>query len=370
VTACDACLRRAWLLGRLGAHLKPLRAGRSADVTALLALSDEDLIDAVGGERRTALHRDMARLDTAGYLAHCESLALATICEHDSRYPPLLRDLEAPPATLHIAGHPQLVLGSDPTVAIVGARRASPYGLEVARALGRELSVAGVTVVSGMALGTDSAAHGGALDGGGRTVAVLGGGANVPYPRGKTRLHSELVKDACVISEMPPDFAPHPWCFPARNRIIAALAAVVVVVEGNQRSGSLITARWAVELGREVAAVPGRITSPVAKGPHELIRDGAHIVSGAGDVLDLLFGAGGGRAPSRPDPIDGLDARLRDVLRAVGDGAATVPALAAACPQIEDHLVALAELELLGLVRREDGVRYVPAGLAAGTGSE
>ena len=158
------------------------------------------------------------------------------------------------PAVLHVAGDPEVLPAPDEVaVAIVGARRATPYGLEVARALGRGLAAARVTVVSGMALGIDAAAHAGALEVGGPTIAVLAGGADVPYPRSRPALHRRIVGGGgCVVSEMPPGFTPLKWGFPARNRIIAGLAAATIVVEAAERSGSLITAEFAQDLGRVV----------------------------------------------------------------------------------------------------------------------
>ena len=188
---------------------------------------------------------------------------------------------------LHVAGDPSYV-GVTDAVAVVGARRATPYGLTVARELGSGLSAAGVHVVSGLALGVDSAAHAGALEGTASPVAVLAGGADRPYPASKRQLHAAVRSLGAVVSEMPPGFGIHRWAFVARNRLIAALAQVVVVVEATRRSGSLTTADLGAELGRTVAAVPGRVTCAVATGTNGLIRDGALLVRGVRDVLDAL----------------------------------------------------------------------------------
>ncbi len=200
-------------------------------------------------------------------------------------------------------------------VAIVGTRRASADGLEMATTLGRGLARAGVTVVSGMALGIDSAAHRGALDGGGATVAVLAGAAEIAYPRSKATLHAELVSRACAVSELPPGFEPFRWCFPARNRIIAGLAQLTLVVEGAERSGSLITADFAGALGREVAAVPGRATSPRTRGSNGLIRDGATVVLGVDDVLDAVLGFDRARDGAGTGRTAGCRARRRSSAR-------------------------------------------------------
>ena len=172
----------------------------------------------------------------------------------------------------------------------MGTRRASADGLEVARALGRGLAAAGVTVVSGMALGVDSAAHAGALESSGRTVAVLAGGADVPYPPSKARLHQLIAERGCVVGELPPGFVAMRWCFPARNRIIAALAHMTIVVEAARRSGSLITAEIAADIGRDVGAVPGPVTAWRSAGTNALLRDGATVIRDAADALDVAVG--------------------------------------------------------------------------------
>ncbi|MCW3012797.1 MAG: dprA, partial [Solirubrobacterales bacterium] len=247
-----------------------------------------------------------------------------------------------------------------PVVAIVGTRRASAEGLEMATALGRGLARAGVTVVSGLALGIDSAAHAGALEGGGSTVAVLAGAAELPYPRSKAALHARILERACAVSELPPGFEPFRWCFPARNRIIAGLAQLTVVVEGAERSGSLITADFASALGREVAAVPGRATSPRTRGSNLLIRDGATVVLGVDDVLDAVLGFDRAAAPTAERTPAALAPELAVLLDAVAAGTDTVAALARTPQEADAALLGLAELEQQGWIRRAGGGRYVP----------
>jgi DNA processing protein len=239
----------------------------------------------------------------------------------------------------------------------VGARHASDYGLEMARSLGRGLAAAEVPVVSGLALGIDSAAHAGALEAHGPTIAVLPGGADRPYPRTKRALSERIRASGSVISELPQSVAVRRWMFPARNRIIAGLSAMTVVVEAGERSGALITARRGEELGRPVGAVPGRVTSPLAAGPHRLLSDGAELVRGAQDVLDALFGPGAREAPAPVRPQ--LDTDLRSLLTAIGCGQDTGAALAHAGLDPGEGLAALSALELAGYVRREAGGRYV-----------
>jgi DNA processing protein len=358
--ACGDCLRRSWLVAELADHIDRAR-DRFGSLDSLLALDDEELTAALAGRDRGRIRAARAHFDPELAQAGARHAGLAATCRHDSAYPRALLDMPDPPAVLHVAGDAGRAreLWSAPAVALVGARRASPYGLEVARSLGRGLAAAGVTVVSGMALGIDCAAHEGALEGGGATLAVLGGGADVPYPASKRGVHRRLVATGAVLSELPAGVRPRRWCFPARNRLIAALTAATVVVEAAERSGALITARMARELGRDVAAVPGPVNSPRSAGANALLFDGAHLIRDPRDVLELLFGAGGApAAPERRSPA-GLDADLRDVLERVAGGQDTATALARTPAEVGDTLVALSELELTGWLRRGGDGRYL-----------
>jgi DNA processing protein len=258
---------------------------------------------------------------------------------------------------LHIAGDPECV-GVDDSGAVVGARRATPYGLTVARDLGCGLSSAGVTVVSGLALGVDSAAHAGALEGTAAPVAVLAGGADRPYPASKRQLHAAVRAAGAVVSEMPPGFGIHRWAFVARNRLIAALAQVVVVVEATERSGSLTTADLGADVGRTVAAVPGRVTCAVASGTNALIRDGALLVRGVRDVLEALAELTGANYDTTARPGPALAPELQQLLDAIGAGHSTLPMLAAHGLDPRRVLSGLGQLEALGLIRRGFGGRY------------
>jgi DNA processing protein len=265
-----------------------------------------------------------------------------------------------------VAGDPARLVAATrvsgpPAVALVGARRGSAEGLEMARALGRGLAAAGVVVVSGMAMGIDAAAHRGALEAGGPTIAVLACGPEIPYPRHEERLHRELLRTQSVISELPPGTTPRRWCFPARNRIIAALAQLTVVVEAAARSGSLITAEFAIALGRDVGVVPGRAGSPATRGGNSLLREGAAVVLEPEDVLDLVLGTDRPVA-ERPDPADGLPEGLARVLTDVRRGHGSVAALVREGHGAQEAMMALGELELLGLVRRVAGGMVVAAG--------
>jgi len=203
----------------------------------------------------------------------------------DERYPALLGAIPSPPR-LQIRG--SLEPSDALAVAIVGSRRPTPYGVEVAEALAAELAARGVTIVSGLARGIDAAAHRGALQGGGRTLAVLGHGIDVVYPPEHRDLFRAIEGQGAVISQFPKGTAPLPYNFPLRNRTIAGLTLGVVVVEAGERSGALITAGLAADLGREVFAVPGRVTSETSRGPHGLLRDGAILVRDWADVVQEL----------------------------------------------------------------------------------
>jgi DNA processing protein len=281
------------------------------------------------------------------------------MCRCDPAYPARLHALEGPPAVLHVAGGLDrfLSLVADDPVAVVGSRRATTYGLDVAASLARDIGSAGLTVVSGMALGIDSAAHSGALNGGHHTVAVLPCGADRAYPRAKRQLHARIRGQGAAISELPPGAKAWRWMFPARNRIIAALAAMTVVVEARERSGALVTAGFARALGRPVGAVPGRVMSPQSFGTNALLADGACVVRDAQDVLDELFGASVRRVPP-PNVRAELAPELRALLAAISDGHDTASALERAGFQAEQGLAALASLELAGYLRREAGGRF------------
>lgn len=361
---CGACLRRSWLLAALAPHVDIVWK-RRRPLRDVLALDDGELIDGLGGDRRDELHARHEAFDEGGARRACAEAGVTPVCRHAAAFPPLLRTGPGAPTMLHVAGDParlSALTGTEdaqvPAVAIVGTRRASPEGLEMAFALGRGLARAGVTVVSGMALGIDSAAHAGALEGGGATVAVLAGAAEIAYPRSKQALHRRIVGTACAVSELPPGFEPFRWCFPARNRIIAGLAELTIVVEGAERSGSLITADFAEALGRRVAAVPGRATSPRTRGSNGLIRDGAEVVLGVEDALDAVLGHDRAADP-RPAGAPALEPPLATLLDAVAGGRDTVGALARTPAEADAALLGLAELEGRGLVRRAGGGRFV-----------
>ena len=264
--------------------------------------------------------------------------------------PELLRQIHDPPRTLFLRGKADADVLGRPAVAIVGARGCSPYGAQVARMLGRELAAAGLVVVSGLARGVDGEAHRGALEAGGVTVAVLGCGIDRDYPAVHAELARRIGERGLVVSEYEPGVEPAPWRFPARNRIIAGLAAVTVIVEARERSGALITADFALEDGREVFAVPGEITGALAVGTNRLLRQGATPLTSADDVLEL-FGLAASQAPK---PKLGANARV--VLARLADGAASADELGQATGLGPGPLAAaLAELELVGAATEAEG---------------
>ena len=210
-----------------------------------------------------------------------------TIALGDERYPELLRAIHDPPAVLYCDG--SVEPGDRQAVAIVGSRQATPYGLRITEALAGELSALGFTIVSGFARGIDAAAHRAALAAGGRTIAVLGCGLDVDYPPGHASLRAEIAGSGAVLTEFAPGTPPRATNFPRRNRIISGLALGVVVVEAADDSGSLITARLALEQGREVFAVPGPIDVPTSQGPHGLLKQGATLVETVDDIVEELL---------------------------------------------------------------------------------
>ena len=361
MSACDACLRRTALVARLAPHVERGRRDRRR-LSEMLSLPDERLIEALAGDRRAAIERAHMAFDPARARERLLAASMYVACRHDRCYPPRMLEAADAPALLHVAGDlDRLAVLADrdaTAVAVVGARRAGADGLEVARGLGRGLAAAGVTVISGMALGIDSAAHAGALEVGGPTITVLAGGADVAYPASKRSLHRALVRSQAAISEMPPGFKPLRWCFPARNRIIASLASMTIVVEAAERSGSLITADLAQELGRAVGAVPGPVTAGRCAGTNALLRDGALVIRDAQDALDEALGIGVATALVRRRAED-LSAPLRSLLQRVEDGRNTVSSLAATPAEAQHAIAGLAELELLGFVRRGPGGHYV-----------
>ncbi|HWM63004.1 MAG TPA: DNA-processing protein DprA, partial [Solirubrobacterales bacterium] len=292
----------------------------------LLRLANEDLATVAAPKVAAQV---LAQLEAVPERRLQQDLAAAecwACCRHDPLFPAGLGDAGDAPWALIGRGDPGLLAGLEPAgaVTVVGARRASAYGREVARELGRELAASGLVVVSGLAFGIDACAHRGALEGG-RTVAVLGCGADVAYPAAHRSLWRQICESGLVLSELPPGTGAWRWSFPARNRIMAALAGMTVVVEAAARSGSLITADLAADLGRDLGAVPGPVGSRLSAGPHNLLAGGACLVRDAQDVLDAMLGAGVQRI-ERSGPS--LSPLAEAALEALERGAETCDAIA------------------------------------------
>jgi DNA processing protein len=363
--ACSACLRRSYLIAFLASRIQALIGFSHRRAPEVLGLGEDDLIRAVAGARAAAARKLVADFDADRVRDRLRTAGTSARCSHGDDYPRRLGELADPPAVVYLTGLAERLgaITGESSVAIVGSRRATPYGLEVAYALGRGLGAAGVTVVSGLALGVDAAAHRGALDAGGPALAVLAGGPDVPYPKLHRPLHERLRTVGAVISEMPPGQTPLRWGFPARNRIMAALADLVIVVEASARSGSLHTTTFAAQLGRDVAAVPGRVTGDAARGSNELLRDGAHVILGPGDALELLFGAGVPQLEQQALPGVSASAELgldeQEVLRGVESAAGGADAVGRAVGLPPGSVrAALGRLEVLGLVARDPFGQY------------
>jgi DNA processing protein len=330
--------------------LKPagllLAAGRLGSASACLdALRRAEL--GSEGDRSFA-----ARIDPAEIRRSLEARGARFVAAGDEEYPPQLNELEDPPAGLFVRGRrlPSRV----GTVAVVGARRCSDLGRELGRAIGRDLATFGACVVSGAARGIDASAHEGALDAGGWTLAVLGSGIDVPHPQASRRLLERISAVGTIVSEYPPGVPADAFRFPARNRLIAGLASALVVVEGAERSGSLISARHALSIGREVFAVPGAITNPLSAVPNTLIREGATLIRDADDLLgDLHLASSEGRAPI---PID-LSLAERAALEAIAGPVLPERIATELGVGIPDAIGLLLTLEMRGLVRCVGG-RY------------
>jgi DNA processing protein len=336
------------LLG-LGSPADVFRASRR---TLAGLVGDEAAADLVAFDWQRAMEAQAAAA------ARCDA---RLVLVGDGEYPAALRAVELPPPFLLVRG--ELRREDGLAVAIVGSRRATPYGLRMAERLAGDLAARGVTVVSGLARGVDTAAHRGALGAGGRTVAVLGSGVDVVYPSENRRLAAEIAAAGATVSQFPMGTAPLPHHFPARNRVIAGLTLGTVVAEAADRSGALITARLAGELGREVYAVPGNVSAPGSQGANGLIQDGAKLVQSWEDVVAewppdwrrALRTPPDGAGPAAP-----VESGERAILAMLGDEPVAVDAMVELSGLPSNQIAAgLTALELQGLARRVAGQRYV-----------
>lgn len=341
--------------------------------SALAILAEPGLYAAQLQEKGLTLLRH-ALADEARLLGGLAKKKMALVLREDAQYPPLLRQIAHPPHLLYVYGETDLT--DRFPVAVVGTRRASAYGLTHTREIAAELAQTGVCVVSGLALGIDAAAHTGALDGGGRTVAVLGSALDKPYPQENEPLMRRILESGgSVVSEYAPGTPPSRYSFLQRNRIIAGICLGTLVTEGPRRSGALNTATRTLENGREVFALPGNVDSPGAQLPNMLISEGARLVTGAADILSALViepkdapkAAQAAVAPmeapaeKKPHIPGGLDETQRAICAALLAGEADFDALCAVSGLESDELGALLiEMEMDGLVTPLAGTRYAP----------
>jgi DNA processing protein len=346
--ACPECLRRARLLAHLAPYIeRTVNGAPGVRAPELLRLGSEELATTAAPQVASQILARVAAMPEERLRTELADAECWAVCRHDSRFPTGLRDAPDAPWALIGRGDPALLekLAPEAAVTVVGARRATAYGREVARQLGRDLAGAGQLVVSGLAFGVDACAHRGALEAG-TTVAVLGCGADVVHPAPHRSLWRQIGESGLVLSELPPGCGPWRWTFPARNRIMAALAGMTVVVEAAERSGSLITADLAAALGRDLGAVPGAVGSRLSVGPNDLLAGGACLIRDAQDVLDAMLGPGA-RQIGRSGPA--LDAVRRAVLEALERGARTCDAVATEVDRpAAEVAAALSELECAG----------------------
>ena len=340
--------QRLWPVLRAAGGLEALLSSNEGDLSRLLGSSN----------RARAVLRAPEDQEALLWADEIERTGARLITAFDEAFPRLLRETPDPPFLLYALGRIERL--RLPAVAVVGSREASRYGRDVAWRLSQELSNAGVTVVSGFARGVDAAAHEAAMEGPGGTIAVLGCGLDVDYPREHARLKDRLAAQHLLLSEYPPGTEPRPQNFPIRNRIIAGLSSGVVVVEASRRSGSLITARLAADFGRDVFAVPGSIFSDTSSGAHELLRDGAILCRGAEDVFAELFPSVGAppRVPAAA-PLD-LSPEARRVFEALTrEESLSAEELAQALDlPAATILASLFELEGTGFASTVEGGRY------------
>jgi DNA processing protein len=356
-----AFLRLSMVPG-IGPLMRRRLIDRFGDPAAVLhaAPSDLQLVSGVGPKLCRAIADAKGNVEAEEEIANCCRDNVDILIETDSDYPRSLHDLPDPPGVLFVRG--KLQARDALAIAIVGSRHATHYGLQQAERLAGGLARAGYTVVSGLARGIDAAAHRGALTAGGRTIAVLGSGVLNIYPPEHVQLAEEVAAAGAVMSEAPPRAAPIGGMFPQRNRIISGLSLGVLVVEASNRSGALITARHAMEQGRDVFAVPGLVTSRMSNGCHRLIRDGAKLVETVEDVLEELGplreavpAADDGRTIHHPAELM-LNELEQQVLSAIPTEATTIDNIIAvselSAPQV---LATVSVLEMRRLIRRLSG---------------
>jgi DNA processing protein len=367
-SVCPQCARRAWLLAKLNVRLD-FKTRDLARLWALLALPDAELIEAIGGRRRVELHAAYAAWEPSPAQEQAD-WDVQMICRHHMAYPATLREHALAPSTLAVRGGLERFTGllQEEVVAIVGTRRASDYGMETARSLARELAACGLTVASGLAEGIPSAVHSGALEAKGATLTVMANGVDRCSPAWCRPLYRRVIDSGCSISEIqdpgphpPSNLRPHGWWQAARIRTLALIAELVIVVEAGEHPWEMACSHVATTHRKAVAAVPGRVSSPASMGTNSLLMSGARLVRNTQDALDVLYGVGARAASNSGGESAALAPRLAKMLARVGCGEDTMAKLTTTGSDSDEIAVALAELEMQGLLVRGDGGRYVPS---------
>lgn len=339
-------------LARLVQHCGSIEAAWHADKSVLYAAG----IDSRTSETLLAARRT---LDLDDMMERAERQGISLLTQEDANYPALLAQAPGAPPLLYVRG--ELVASDEWALAVVGTRRPTTYGKEATRRLVTDLAQAGITIVSGLALGIDTIAHTAALEAGGRTVAVLGCGVDVAYPERNQRLAAQICESGALVSDYPLGTMPMPANFPPRNRIISGMALGTLIVEAAERSGALITVEFALEQGRDVFAVPGNIFSPMSVGVNKLISNGAMLTASAQQILDSLnlSGALVQQEIAEVMPADPTEAHLLSLLSAEP---AHVDALGRASGLSAAHVLSvLSMMELKGSVRQVGGMQFVRA---------
>jgi DNA processing protein len=355
------------LVPGVGPRTRKLLLAHFGSAAAVLAAAHSDLreVPGIGAKTSRAIRAAKSEIDVSGELALCREQNVALLVESHDEYPARLKEIPDPPGVLFVRG--ELTPSDALAVAIVGTRHATHYGVAQAERLAAGLSRAGYTIVSGLARGIDAAAHRGALKAGGRTLAVLGSGVLNIYPPEHSGLAEEVCRRGALLSENPPRSPPLSGAFPQRNRIITGLGLGVIVVEAADRSGALISARHAMEQGREVFAVPGRVTDRTSRGCHRLIRDGAKLVETVDDVLEELGPLAtpstreDGREVRHPVELQ-LNEPEQAVLGAVDDDPTSIDDIVVASGlSVPNVLSTISVLEMKRLIRRVSGNRVIRA---------
>jgi DNA processing protein len=331
------------------------------DALAVLAAPEQALLQVCPRMTQTDLQAltEASRADVAGIMAQLGDLAAGLLCFGTEPYPKLLAEIEDPPPLLYVRG--EVTRSDELAVAIVGTRQCTAYGETIAEELAASLARRGFTIISGLAVGIDAAAHRGALNAGGRTIGVMACGIDIDYPKSNARLREEMEQSGAAVTEMPLGTTPRREVFPQRNRIVSGMALGTIVVEAPAKSGALITADLALDQGREVFAVPGDVKSPSFRGCHALIKDGARLVESADDVVDglgILIHAVPERRPAAEMHAD-LSGDEQAVLSELSTGPRRLDQLVAASHLPPNRVsAALMLLEVKQVIRRLEGGSY------------